>query len=165
MLETKVTNIPNGVQIYMDNVPEKYFIMSIAMYIISQCKEMRFGVDGDFNDKMSGLPHYDDLITEYTSGNHGSVVGNMLVQNVKILYHLVEDAVLTENVMPLYLLEDKPRCSGQPLYKLILLALDEYQEILEFNYSFTGTNTPKDLQKWNKYNKKFEELMIRDFGQ
>ena len=55
LLETKVTNTPNGVQIYMDNVPEKYFLMSVAMYIISQCKEMRFGVDGDFNDKMSGV--------------------------------------------------------------------------------------------------------------
>ena len=153
------TSYCNGTVINMDAISTKYFLENLAITTIAQCREMiskeRLGIlEGTTN-----LPHYDDLITKYCSGAHGAVLSNMLAQNVHILYNFVKDCVLNENVRGLYLLHDKP-IHGEPTWKLITLAIDEYVKFIEKEYKILGRAIPRDIPEYNEYNEKFERLML-----
>ena len=106
------------------------------------------------------LPYYDELIEEYCAGVHGSVLSNMLCQNVQILYRFIQDCVLNDTSRGLYLLYEKSR-NGEPVWKLLLLALDEYMDLVKREYEILERKIPYDFPKYNEYNKQFEELMIR----
>ena len=158
--ETKVTtSVCNGTTINMDAISTKYFLENLAMTTIAQCREMvskeRLGV----LESTTNLPHYDDLITKYCSGVHGAVLSNMLAQNVHILYNFVRDCVLNETVRGLYLLHDKSK-HGEPSWKLITLAIDEYVKFLKEEYRILGVVFPKDIPKYDEYNEEFEKLML-----
>jgi len=155
-----VTSFANGTMIQMDAVSMKSFLENIAITTIVQCREMISKERMGTLESITKLPYYNELIEEYCSGVHGSVLSNMLCQNVQILYRFVEDCVLNETVRGLYLLYDKPR-NGKPTWKLILLALSEYMEFVKREYDILGRKIPYDAIKYDKYNDRFEELMTR----
>lgn len=154
------TSYANGTIISMDAVSTKMFLENIAITIIAQCREMvskeRMGV----LESTTKLPYYDELIEEYCVGVHGAVLSNMLCQNVQILYRFVQDCVLNNTSRGLYLLYDSPR-NGKPVWKLLLLALDEYMDFVKRKYDILGEKVPYNMPKYNEYNKQFEELMTR----
>ena len=153
------TSYCNGTTINMDAVSTKFFLENLAITTIAQCREMiskeRLGI----LKSTTNLPHYDDLITKYCSGVHGAVLENMLTQNVHILYNFVRDCVLNETVGGLYLLHDKTK-HGEPTWKLITLAIDEYVKFMEKEYKILGRAIPRDIPKYAEFNEEFEKLML-----
>ncbi len=154
------TSYANGTMIQMDSVSMKSFLENIAITTIAQCREMISKERMGILESTTKLPYYDELIEQYCSGVHGAVLSNMLCQNVQILYRFVQDCVLNDTVKGLYLLYDKPR-NGEPTWKLILLALDEYMDFVKREYDILGRKIPHDAPKYNEYNQQFEELMTR----
>ena len=154
------TSYANGTIISMDAVSTKMFLENIAITTIAQCREMvskkRMGV----LENTTKLPYYDELIEEYCAGVHGAVLSNMLCQNVQILYRFIQDCVLNDTSRGLYLLYEKSR-NGEPVWKLLLLALDEYMDLVKREYEILERKIPYDFPKYNEYNKQFEELMMR----
>lgn len=154
------TSYANGTIISMDAVSTKMFLESIAIATIVQCKEMVSKKNMGILESTTKLPYYDELINEYCDGVHGAVLSNMLCQNVQILYRFVQDCVLNDTVRGLYLLQNKPK-NGEPTWKLILLALDEYMDLVKREYEILEKEIPYNFPKYNEYNKQFEELMTR----
>ena len=154
------TSYANGTIISMDAVSTKMFLENLAMTIIVQCREMKSKEKMGILESKTNLPYYDELIDEYCAGNHGAVLSNMLCQNVQILYRFIQDCVLNDTVRGLYLLYEKPR-NGEPTWKMLLLALDEYMAFVKKEYEILGRKIPHDFPKYNEYNKQFEELMTR----
>lgn len=154
------TSYANGTIISMDAVSTKIFLENIAITTIAQCREMTSKERMGVLESTTKLPYYDELIEEYCAGVHGAVLSNMLCQNVQILYRFVQDCVLNDTSRGLYLLYEKPR-NGEPVWKLLLLALDEYMDLVKREYEILGKKIPYDLPKYNEYNKQFEELMAR----
>lgn len=153
------TSYCNGTTINMDAVSSKHFLENLAITTIAQCKEMiskeRLGI----LESTTNLPHYDDLVTKYCSGVHGAILANMLAQNIHILYNFVEDCVMNETVRGLYLWHEKSAC-GEPAWKLITLALDEYMKLIKKDYEILGRAFPSDIPEYNEYNERFEKLML-----
>lgn len=153
------TSYCNGTTINMDAVSTKFFLENLAITTIAQCREMiskeRLGI----LESTTNLPHYDDLVTKYCSGVHGAVLSNMLAQNVYILYNFVRDCVLNETVRGLYLLHDESKY-GEPSWKLITLAIDEYVKFIEKEYKILGRAIPRDTPKCDEFNEEFEKLML-----
>lgn len=160
--KTKVTtSVCNGTTINMDAISTKYFLENLAMTTIAQCREMVSKENLGILESTTNLPHYDDLVTNYCSGVHGAILANMLAQNVHILYNFVKDCVLNENVRSLYLLCDKSK-NGEPTWKLITLAIDEYVKFIEKEYKILGRAIPRDIPKYDEFNEEFEKLMSGD---
>lgn len=154
------TSYANGTIISMDAVSVKAFLENLAITTIAQCREMINKKNMGILESTTKLPYYDELINEYCAGVHGAVLSNMLCQNVQILYRFVQDCVLNDTARGLYLLRDKPR-NGEPTWKLLLLALDEYMDLVQREHDILGENIPYNFPKYNEYNKKFTELMER----
>ena len=154
------TSYANGTSISMNAVSTKMFLENIAITIIAQCREMISKENMGILENTTKLPYYDELIEEYCAGIHGAVLSNMLCQNVQILYCFVQDCVLNDTSRGLYLLYDSPR-NGKPTWELLLLALDEYMDLVKREYEILGRKIPYDFPKYNEYNKQFEELMTR----
>lgn len=161
MNDTHVTtSYASGTFINMDSVSTKMFLENLAITIIVQCREMICKERMGILESTTKLPYYDELVEKYCSGVHGAVLSNMLCQNVQILYSFVQDCVLNDTSRGLYLLYDKPR-NGEPTWKLLLLALDEYMDFVKREHDILGRKIPYDFPKYNEYNKQFEELMTR----
>lgn len=155
--ETKVTtSYCNGTIISMEAVPTMCFLENIAITTIVQCREMISKEKLGVLERTTGLPYYDDLVTEYCPGLHGVVLANMLAQNVYILYNFVRDCVLNETVSGLHLFRNKSK-NKKPVWKLITLAIDEYVKFIEREYKIRGEETP--IPAYDEYNKEFEKLM------
>lgn len=153
------TSYCNGTTINMDAVSTKFFLENLAITTIAQCREMISKERLGTLESTTNLPHYDDLITKYCSGVHGAVLSNMLAQNVHILYNFVRDCVLNETVRGLYLLHDKSKY-GEPSWKLITLAIDEYVKFVEAEYKILDKAIPRDIPEYDDYNEQFEKLML-----
>lgn len=153
------TSYCNGTTINMDAVSAKFFLENLAITTIAQCREMISKERLGTLESTTNLPHYDDLITKYCSGVHGAVLSNMLAQNVHILYNFVKDCVLNETVRGLYLWHEKSKY-GEPTWKLITLAIDEYMKLISKEYEILGKEIPRDIPEYNEYNEKFERLML-----
>lgn len=153
------TSYCNGTTINMDAVSTKFFLENLAITTIAQCREMISKERLGTLESTTNLPHYDDLITKYCSGVHGAVLSNMLAQNVHILYNFVRDCVLNETVRGLYLLHDKSKY-GEPSWKLITLAIDEYVKFVEAEYKILDKAIPRDIPEYDEYNEQFEKLML-----
>ena len=152
------TTFTNGTDIRLDVVPAKYMIESIAMNVIIQSRLMVDIEDAGNIKSKTKIPYYDALIDDYCAGVHGAVLNNMLPENVKVLYYFVQDCVLNESANGLYLLKEKSK-KGEPEWKLIILALDEYMDCMKQKYALLGKEIPDNLVKYNEYNEKFEKLM------
>lgn len=158
--ETKVTtSVCNGTTINMGAISTKYFLENLAITTIAQCREMISKEKLGVLESTTNLPHYDDLVSKYCSGVHGAILVNMLAQNIHILYNFVEDCVMNETVRGLYLWHEKSAC-GEPAWKLITLALDEYMKLIKKEYEILGREIPSDIPEYNEYNEKFEKLML-----
>lgn len=159
--ETNVTtSFVNGTIIAMDAIDTKYFLQNIAITTIVQCREMVSVENMGALESTTKLPYYDDFINKYCSGNHGAILSNMLLQNVKILYRFVQDCVINDTTRGLYLLYENLR-NGEPTWRLITLALDEYMDFVKKRYETLGESVPHNHPKYNEYNEQFEKLMNR----
>lgn len=152
------TSYTTGLTINMGACEMKMFLSGLAINTIAQCREITNERDGSILKSTTKLPHHDDLIEGYCSGVHGAVLSNMLQQNAEILYKFVQDCVLNNTVSGLYLLRDAPRF-GEPTWKLILLALDEYMQLQEKEFAMLDKKIPHDFTRYNQYNEQFEKLM------
>lgn len=153
------TSYCNGTTINMDAVSAKFFLENLAITTIAQCREMISKERLGTLESTTNLPHYDELVTKYCSGVHGAVLSNMLAQNVHILYNFIRDCVLNETVRGLYLLHDKSK-HGEPSWKLITLAIDEYVKFIKEEYRILGKAVPRDIPKYDEFNEEFEKLML-----
>lgn len=161
-VDTKVmTNFADGSIISMDPVSMKSFLENIAMTTIVQCKTLELGYTNGRQEGTLNLPLYDEFIEKYCDGNHLAVLLGMLNQNVWILYRFVQDCVLNGSVKGLYLLNSKTGIGKEDTWRLILIALDEYMELLKREEDVFARKTSGYTPKFNEYNKQFEELMLR----
>ena len=135
------------------------FLMGIAATTIVQCKRVACVEDktDEANSRFWGV--YDDLISQYCPGVCEAIFSNMIRQNADILYAFVEDCIQNETVKGLYLFNRKSKY-GNPGYKLITLALDEYMEMAKRYYENLGLDIPKDCKRYNMYNEEFEKMFL-----
>lgn len=157
-METKVTtSYTTGTMISLDTTSALMFLENLAITTIAQCREMKREEYKGFLRSESKMPHFNALIEKYCTGVHGAVLSNMLRQNVQVLYAFVQDCVLNETVAGLYLMRRAPR-GGEPTYKLITLALEEYMELSKGEFDMLGKRMPNDFPKYCEYNERFEEM-------
>lgn len=157
-METKVTtSYTAGTTISLDTTSALMFLENLAITTIAQCREMKSKEHMGILKSESNIPHFDVLVDKYCDGIHGAVLSNMLRQNVQVLYAFVQDCVLNETVAGLYLMRRAPR-GGEPTYKLITLALEEYMELSKGEFDMLGKRMPNDFPKYCEYNERFEEM-------
>lgn len=157
-METKVTtSYTSGTTISLDTTSALMFLESLAITIIAQCREMKSKEHMGILNSESNIPHFDALVEKYCDGIHGAVLSNMLHQNVQVLYAFVQDCVLNETVAGLYLMRREPE-GGEPTYKLITLALEEYMKLSEKEFNMLGKSMPNGFPKYCEYNDRFEEM-------
>lgn len=157
-METKVTtSYTTGTTINLDATSALMFFENLAITTIAQCREMVSTEHLGILKSETNMPHFDVLVEKYCDGIHGAVLSNMLTQNVRVLYEFVQDCVLNETVAGLYLMRRTPE-GGEPAYKLITLALEEYMELTEKEFGMLGKKMPNDFPDYCKHNKRFEEM-------
>lgn len=157
-METKVTtSYTTGTTIRLDTTSALMFLENLAITTIAQCREMKSKEHMGILKSEMNIPHFDTLVEKYCDGIHGAVLSNMLHQNVQTLYAFVQDCVLNETVAGLYLMRRAPK-GGEPTYKLIILALEEYMKLSEEEFNMLGKNMPHDFPKYCEYNDRFEEM-------
>lgn len=147
------TSAISGTTINMEPVAMKFFLTNLAISTIAQIREIRS--DDEYHLEIN-LPHYNELVEEYCNGVPSATLAGMLEQNIDILYQFVRDCVENDTKKGLYLLIDISR-QGNPFWKIILQALDEYTEFVKNEAIKSG----RTYIRYNGLNDKFQKLMER----
>ena len=147
------TSVITGTTINMEAVSTKTFLTNLAMTSIAQIREMEIDDNGNMTTK---LPHYNELVDDYCRCIPSALLFGMLEQNIEILYQFVRDCVENDTKRGLYLFFYRSN-HGNPFWKLILQALDEYTEFVKTVAIIHG----RTFIRYNALNEKFQNLMER----
>lgn len=159
---TKVsTTFINGTTISLDTAEAKFFLTGLALSVIAQSNATENESDGIILNSWSNIPCYDNLIKEYCPGVHGAILWTSLLSQVKVIYHFIEGVVFDNSTTGLYLWWDKTTY-GEPCWKLLTRAMDEFMNYVNRRYKLLKKSVPHDFPRYNEYNDKFAALMSKD---
>lgn len=158
MRDTKVlTSVSYGTCICMDACDTLSMMRGLSLSLISYCESVKMKENHGILVSEANNGRTDYYIEKYCNGVHGAVLNHTYRQIADTLHAFVRDCVENRSVRGLFLFRDRS-IHGNPGYKIITVALDMYDDLIDKQYEIMGEGRPHDQKTFSEFNAMFEHL-------